>query len=45
MKSISSRFDDEGHTENKLKEVLLKELFKVARAEERYKKEEIGKVA
>ena len=44
-KSMSSWFDDKGRTEGKSKEVLLKEIFKVARAEERYKKGEIGKVA
>ena len=45
MKSMSSWFNDAEHTENSSKESLLKGIFKVAKAEERYKKGEIGKVA
>lgn len=45
MESMSNWFNDKEHPENAAKKVFLKEIFKVARAQERYKNGEIGKVA
>jgi hypothetical protein len=43
MESMSNWFNDKEHPENAAKRVYLKEIFKVAKAEERYKNGEIGK--
>jgi hypothetical protein len=45
MESVANWFSDSEHPENAAKKVLLKEIFKVAKAEERYKNGELGKVA
>jgi hypothetical protein len=45
MSSVANWFSDKKHPENAAKKALLKEIFKVAKAEERYKNGEIGKVA
>jgi hypothetical protein len=45
MESMSQWFNDKEHADNSSKRILLKEIFKVAKAEERYKKGEIGKVS
>jgi hypothetical protein len=45
MESVANWFSDKEHPENAAKKVLLKEIFKAAKAEERYKNGEIGKVA
>jgi hypothetical protein len=40
MESLDSWFGDEEHPENILKKVILKEIFEVAKAEERFQKDE-----
>jgi hypothetical protein len=45
MESMANWFSDKEHPENAAKKVFLKEIFKVAKAEERYKNGEISKVA
>jgi hypothetical protein len=45
VESVANWFSDKEHPENAAKKVLLKEIFKVAKAEERYKNGEICKVA
>jgi hypothetical protein len=45
MESMAYWFSDKEHPENAAKKVFLKEIFKVAKAEERYKNGEIGKAA
>jgi hypothetical protein len=42
MEAMSNFFNDKDHKENAQKRVFLKEIFKVARAQERYKNGEIG---
>ena len=44
MEAMSNWFNDKEHPENAAKKPFLKEIFKVARAEERYKNGEIGKL-
>jgi hypothetical protein len=43
MEAMTSWFNDPDHMENLSKKPFLKEIFKVAKAEERYKNGEIGK--
>ena len=43
MEAMSNWFNDKDHPDNATKRPFLKEIFKVARAEERYKNGEIGK--
>lgn len=43
MEAMSNFFNDKEHPENAQKRVFLKEIFKVAKAQERYKNGEIGK--
>jgi hypothetical protein len=43
MESLSVWFNDKDHPENGKKKVFLKEIFKVAKMQERYKNGEIGK--
>jgi hypothetical protein len=45
MELVTNWFSDKEHPENAAKKILLKEIFKVAKAEERYKNGELGKVA
>jgi hypothetical protein len=45
MESISRWLNDEEHPENVSKIAILREIFKVAKAEERYKNGEVGKTA
>lgn len=42
MEAMSNWFNDKEHPENATKRPFLKEIFKIARAEERYKNGEIG---
>lgn len=42
MEAMSAWFNDDDHPENLSKKPFLKEIFKVAKAEERYKNGEIG---
>lgn len=42
MEHMSVWFNDKDHSDNKEKRPYLKEIFKVARAQERYKNGEIG---
>ena len=42
METMSAWFNDDKHPNNPLKKAFLKEIFKVAKAEERYKNGEIG---
>ena len=44
MEAMSTWFNDADHPENVAKKPFLKEIFKVAKNEERYKNGEIGKV-
>lgn len=43
MEAMSNWFADKEHPDNKAKLPYLKEVFKVARAEERYRRRELGK--
>jgi hypothetical protein len=43
-KAMSMWFKDEDHPENVAKEPLFKEIFQVAKAEEQYRREGIGKL-
>lgn len=43
MEAMSNWFNDKDHPDNATKRPFLKEIFKVAKAEERYKNGEIGK--
>jgi hypothetical protein len=42
MEAMSTWFNDPDHPENAAKKAFLKEIFKVAKTEERYKNGEIG---
>jgi hypothetical protein len=42
MEAMSNWFNDKEHPENSNKRPFLKEIFKIAKAEERYKNGEIG---
>lgn len=42
MEAMSAWFNDDDHPDNLLKKPILKEIFKVAKAQERYKNGEIG---
>lgn len=42
MEAMSNWFNDKEHAENAQKRIFLKEIFKVAKAQERYKNGEIG---
>jgi hypothetical protein len=44
MEAMSNWFNDKEHPENAQKRPFLKEIFKIAKAEERYKNGEIGKL-
>ena len=44
MEAMSAWFNDTDHPGNLAKKPYLKEIFKVAKAEERYKNGEIGKI-
>lgn len=43
MEAMNNWFSDPEHPENALKKPFLKEIFKVAKVQERYKNGEIGK--
>ena len=43
MEAMSNWFNDKEHPDNATKKVLLREVFKVAKLEESYKKGEIGR--
>jgi len=43
MEAVSNWFNDKDHPENAQKKPYLKEIFKIAKAQERYKNGEIGK--
>lgn len=43
MEALSNWFNDKDHPDNAQKKVYLKEIFKVAKAQERYKDGAIGK--
>lgn len=45
MKALSPWFSDPDHPDNAHKKVYLKEIFKVAKAQERYKNGEIGELS
>lgn len=42
VEAMSTWFNENDHPENKKKKAFLKEIFKVAKLEERYLKDEIG---
>jgi Zn-dependent M32 family carboxypeptidase len=44
MEAISNWFNDKDHPENAQKRPFLKEIFKIAKAEERYRNGEIGEL-
>ena len=44
MEAMSNWFNDKEHPENSQKRPFLKEIFKIAKAEERYKNGEIGEL-
>jgi hypothetical protein len=44
MEMMTPWFNEQGHPENAAKKPFFKEIFKVAKAEERYKNGEIGKL-
>jgi hypothetical protein len=44
MEAMSNWFNDKEHPENAQKKLYLKEIFKIAKAEERYKNGEIGEL-
>ena len=44
MEAVSNWFNDKEHPENAQKRPFLKEIFKIAKAEERYKNGEIGEL-
>jgi hypothetical protein len=44
MEAMSNWFNDKEHPENAQKRPFLKEIFKIAKAEERYKNGEIGEL-
>jgi hypothetical protein len=43
MEAMSNWFNDKDHPENASKRPFLKEIFKVAKTEERYKRGEVGR--
>lgn len=45
MEAMSNWFSDKEHPENSLKKPFLKEIFRIARAEERYLNGEIGEIS